>query len=218
MSDSLEKASLWGSFRAFPLAFPPFTSCKDVHWACHQCLLPPLHPALGWAHLGLRNGTDIFCLPVVLGWEVPVPTLCLPWPVAGLWWTSPEWQLGAHHWSRSCREYRSSPQDLGRQAHKATQKGSMKAWQSHPFAAFASCSNANTLSQWACWRVKAMLWLYTSTSLMASVAWTSFRHARSSVFSFSSLWQKSMVALFVSNCSRDTFISPAAEGAHLRNW
>ena len=47
---------------------------------------------------------------------------------------------------------------------------------------------------------------------MASVAWASFKHTTSS------LWQKSMVALFVSNHSRPCSFSPVAEVAHLTGW
>ena len=47
---------------------------------------------------------------------------------------------------RICRGYRSASWVSGGQAHTATPKASMKAWQSQPSSIFASCSSANTLS------------------------------------------------------------------------
>ena len=79
-------------------------------------------------------------------------------------------------------------------------KASTKARWSHPSSAFASCSSASTLSLWAFCRAQAVVAQHTLAFFMASAAWASFR------CTMSALQWKSLVALFVSNCSRATFI------------
>ena len=94
----------------------------------------------------------------------------------------------------------------------------MKAWKSHLSSAFIWHSSTNTLSLWACWRAQAVVAQCTLTFLMALVAWPSFRWAASSAFRCSSLWQRSLVALFAGNCSGPHSFSPVAEVASLTVW
>ena len=83
IANSLEKASWWGSFRAFATGLPSFLFGEDALWECSWVLLFPQLPALELAHLGPRNGTGILCLLVLLsslallGWELWVLVLHL---------------------------------------------------------------------------------------------------------------------------------------------
>ena len=206
MSGSLEKASLPGYFRAFPVGFPSFC----FQWGCSLGISSML---AAFSSSCLRAGTPWSeewcqhflhaCSAGVGGASTdPLSAMAHSWMVADI----PRMVAKGTIPVKICKGYRSSPWYLGRQAHTAVPKASSKAWWSHPSSTFASHSNASTLPLWAYWRAQAMLWQWSSASLMISVAWVSFRHAASSVLSSSSLWQKSMVVLFVSNHSGAMFI------------
>ena len=122
-SDSLGKASCHGFFKAFPsMHFLWGCSLGTLSMSAASSLscLGPFGAGAHWS----KEWYQLFPLLAVLkslahlGWEVPVPTLCLLWPVAGQWPPSPWWQLRAHHQSGSVRG-RGVP--LGTQTGRLTQ-------------------------------------------------------------------------------------------------
>ena len=162
-SDSLEKASWWGSFRAFTAGLPLFflqwghslgmSSMSAI--SSSSCLGMGTPWSEEWCkHFAPACGAGIFD---ILGMEDagagPLSAMVLSWAVADI----PRMVASSTSPVRSHRGYRSIPQVSGRQPHMATPKVSTKAWWSHPSSAFASHSSTNTLLLWACWKAQAVV-------------------------------------------------------------
>ena len=152
MSDSLEKAAIQDSFKAFPsLHFLQGCSLatSSMSAASSSSCLGPFGAGTPWSKEGCKHfpPTSNAGIPDTLGvgsaGTNPLSAMDHSWVVADI----PRMVAKGTLLVRSCRGYRSAPQDLGRQACTATPlKASMKVWQSHPSSTFTSHSNASILS------------------------------------------------------------------------
>ena len=201
------------------LASPLSTYSGDAPLVPHQGLLFPPPLASVQAHLGLWNRARIWHPFVVMtsltywGWKMLAPVLHLPQPTVGQWLTSLAGWLAAHCQSGAVGGTGVSPSS---QASKLIWPPQRPPWKlggptSPPHS--SGTPAVNTPSLWACWRAQAVVVWQTLACLMAlvacfmaSAAWVSFRQATSSAFQSICLWQRSPVALFVSNHSRAVFI------------
>ena len=150
IADSLEKALVVGLFKGpLPLTIPSFPFLARTLFGSvvgFHCF--PHLPASELAHLGLRNGTSILCLLVVLA----SLATCFGWEPCGCWFfICHNLQLGSS-WHvlrraasgtlvvRSCRRVQKHAlQLLGKQDPMAAPKASMKDWWAHLSSSITWC-------------------------------------------------------------------------------